>query len=119
MIASEKLVETSGHGSPEDADPGKQDHAAERDDADHHQEPEIDRHRRAALDLAMWRDAVRGGGRVGRFAGAGRPVDGGRGLTWDVRWRRLDIELHCRTLGRFACRLRPAPGPVPALYSAR
>jgi hypothetical protein len=41
------------------------------------------------------------GGRVDvRFVGAGRPVDGGRGLTWDVR-RRLDIELHCRTPVRF------------------
>ena len=34
---------------------------------------------------------------LGRFVGAGRPVDGGRGRTWDGRWRRLVIELHCRT----------------------
>jgi hypothetical protein len=39
-------------------------------------------------------------GAVGREPvrfGAGRPVDGGRGLTWDARWRRFVIELHCRT----------------------
>jgi hypothetical protein len=34
---------------------------------------------------------------VGRFDGAGRPVDGGRGRTWDGRWRRLVIDGHCRT----------------------
>ena len=44
---------------------------------------------------------------------AGRPVDGGRGRTWEVRWRRLVIELHCRTPGGMGRPRRRQP----ALYS--
>jgi len=43
-----------------------------------------------------------GGREPVRFGGAGRPVDGGRGRTWDERWRRLVIGLHCRTAGGIA-----------------
>ena len=54
-----------------------------------------------------------------RFGGAGRPVEGGRGLTWDERWRRFVIGLHCRTVSAIAMLDAPRPRRAPRCTLAR
>src|SRR5690349_13608804 len=56
------------------------------------------RARRRVVSTRRW-DASRfaEGARVRAFAGAGRPVDGGRGRTWDGRPFLVVIGLHCYT----------------------
>ena len=88
----------------------EQDGDAERGDGDGQEQAEGQSDARAALDLAVSGETGRGAGRDGRGAAAGaRPVEGGRGRTWEGRPPRRVV-----TARIVACRGQVAGGPSPA-----